>query len=212
MSALTNHAENHITDALWRGQALGAPASHYFALIVASRGYSSNIRITAVSANDTVIPATPNGHMYRCTTPGTTGSGEPTWTTTSGGTVTDGTAVWTEMTPDFEAGSNLIEVSTSGSGYGRIGVASSLANFAGTQAAGSTTASSGTSGTTSNNNTITFGAPTSNWGVIAALVTYDALTSGNPWTWEFLTNPKTINNGDASPSFAAGAFSFTIDN
>jgi hypothetical protein len=41
------------------------------------------------------------------------------------------------------------EVSTSGTGYARVAVTSSLANWAGTQAAGSTTASSGTGATTS---------------------------------------------------------------
>ena len=43
-----------------------------------------------------VTPTTPNGHYYRCTTAGTTGGTEPTWTTTLYGTVTDNTVVWTE--------------------------------------------------------------------------------------------------------------------
>jgi hypothetical protein len=46
-----------------------------------------------------------------------------------------------------------------GGSYARVAVTSSLANWAGTQSAGSTTASSGTGGTTSNNNAITFSAP-----------------------------------------------------
>lgn len=36
-----------------------------------------------------------DGRRYVCTTPGTTGSTEPTWNSTIGGTTSDGTAVWT---------------------------------------------------------------------------------------------------------------------
>lgn len=38
-----------------------------------------------------------NGRVYRVTTAGIAGTTEPTWPTTSGGTVSDGTAVWTEV-------------------------------------------------------------------------------------------------------------------
>lgn len=42
------------------------------------------------------VPTTSNGHVYKCTTAGTSGSTEPTWPVTSGATVNDGTVVWTE--------------------------------------------------------------------------------------------------------------------
>ena len=97
-----------------------------------------------------------------------------------------------------------------------MSVASSLANWAGTQAAASTTASTGTSGTTSNNNPVTFPAPTANWATgaaqVAAIAIYDQLTTGNLWFWGVLTVPKTINNGDAAPSFAISALTLQIDN
>lgn len=98
----------------------------------------------------------------------------------------------------------------SGGSYARVAVASSLANWAGTQGVGTTTASTGTSGQTSNNNAITFPAPTANWGTVTSFCIFDALTSGNLLLQAALTVNKTINNGDAAPSFAAAALTWTI--
>jgi hypothetical protein len=100
----------------------------------------------------------------------------------------------------------------SGGSYARVTVAASMANFAGTQGAGTTTASTGTSGTTSNNVNVTFPTPTASWGVISYVAVYDASTSGNLLLWGALTTPKTVNNGDAPPVFAPDAFSFNLDN
>jgi len=99
-----------------------------------------------------------------------------------------------------------------GGSYARVAVTSSLANWAGTQSAGSTTASTGTSGTTSNNGAITFPAPTANWGVVNSVRVWDASSAGNAWLCFNLAVAKTINNGDAAPSFAAGALTVQIDN
>lgn len=99
-----------------------------------------------------------------------------------------------------------------GGSYARVAVTSSLANFAGTQSAGSTVASSGTSGTTSNNATVTFPTPSANWGTVVEFCVFDASTSGNLLFRSALTANKTINNGDAAPSFAIGALTFQIDN
>ena len=100
----------------------------------------------------------------------------------------------------------------SGGSYARVAVASSLANWAGSQSAGSTAASTGTGGTTSNNAAVTFPAPTANWGAVTHFGVYDASAAGNLLFYAALTTPKTINNGDAAPSFAAGALTFQIDN
>lgn len=99
-----------------------------------------------------------------------------------------------------------------GGSYARVAVVSSLANWAGTQSAGSTSASSGTTGTTSNNGAITFPAPTANWGVVTHIAIYDASSSGNLLFWGALSVAKTVNNGDAAPSFAAAALSIQLDN
>lgn len=100
----------------------------------------------------------------------------------------------------------------SGGSYARVAVTSSLANWAGTQAAASTTASTGTGGQTSNNGTITFPAPTANWGVVTHFGVYDASSAGNLLFYGSLTTSKTVNNGDAAPSIAAAALTFQLDN
>ncbi len=94
--------------------------------------------------------------------------------------------------------------------YARVAVASSLANWSGTQSAGSTAASSGTSGQISNNNAVTFPAPSgANWGVLTYFGIFDASTSGNLLYWGQLTTPKTVNDGDSAPVFAAGTLTIT---
>ena len=98
-----------------------------------------------------------------------------------------------------------------GGSYARVAVASSLANWAGTQAAASTVASSGTGGTTSNNGAITLPAPTADWGSVVSMAVYDADTAGNLLFHAALTIPKTVNNGDAAPTFAAAALTVQID-
>ena len=99
-----------------------------------------------------------------------------------------------------------------GGSYARVAVTSSLANWAGTQSAGSTTASSGTGGTTSNNIVLTFPAPTANWGSITHVPIMDAATAGNLVFCIALTVAKTVNNADAAPSFAPAALTLQIDN
>lgn len=207
MSALTNYAENKIIDAVLRGQALGAPATAYMALIVASRGFW--VATTAYALNDYVLPIGGNGHLYKCTTAGTSSGSAPTWNTGAGSTTSDGTVVWTEISSELEAGT---APEVTGGAYARQSITASLANWAGTQGAGTTVASSGTGGSTSNNNSITFPNPSANWGVIFGYYLFDALTVGNAWIYGALTNPQTVNNGNSGPSAAAGAITFQIDN
>ena len=99
-----------------------------------------------------------------------------------------------------------------GGSYARVAVTCNMSNWAGTQGAGTTTASSGTGGTTSNNGSITFPAPTANWGTITHLAIYDAATSGNMLLWAPLTANKTVNNGDPAPTFPAASLTWQIDN
>lgn len=210
--ARTDYCENKITDWLWRGQAFSPPANWHVGLIRASRGFSSSIRSTAVSSGDTAIPASPNGRIYRVTTAGTTGASEPTWCTTQACTTSDGSAVWTEQTTDLEAGNLTNVTEVSGGNYSRVQVTSNLTNWAGTQSAGSTSASSGTSGTTSNNAPVAYGAPSANWGVIWGFFLADANTAGNICVYSPLTTPKTVNSTDPAPVFSSGAMTVQDDN
>lgn len=57
--------------------------------------------LTAYSLNDRRRPVTRNGFRYKATTAGASGAGEPTWPTTVGTTVADGTAVWTCANADM---------------------------------------------------------------------------------------------------------------
>lgn len=51
-----------------------------------------------VAVGDLIVPTTRNGHYYRVTvTDGTAGTTEPTWPTTSGGTVTADGVTYTEV-------------------------------------------------------------------------------------------------------------------
>lgn len=97
-----------------------------------------------------------------------------------------------------------------GGAYARTAVTASLVNFAGTQAAASTTASTGTGGQTSNNGAIAFPAPTAAWGVVTSFGIFDALTGGNLLLYGTLNTSKTVNSGDAAPQFNAAALTVTF--
>lgn len=112
-------------------------------------------------------------------------------------------------TPTNAAGG--VEVS-SGNAYARVALASSLAALSGTQAAGTTVASSGTSGRTSNNAALTYPTPTGAWGTVTHAETMDALTlgTGNRLWWLPLGAAKTIGSGSAAPRFDPNAIGFSF--
>lgn len=208
-----------------------SPLGLYVALFSINKGLRANS--TAYSSGD-CISLTANGgaggdtkqHVYRCTTAGTTASSQSGYLGVPGEAITDGSAVFTEITPVLQSGTGfpagLAEIS--GGSYARVlaraGTYQALTDWAGTQSAGSTTSSSGTGGpnggTTSNNAAVTFPAPTANWASGSAMVgmfgIYDASTTGNLLFGAALITPKTVNNGDSAPSFAIGALTAQIDN
>lgn len=58
---------------------------------------ASRANTTAYALNAYIVPASSNGYYYKVTTAGTSGGSVPTYPTTIGATVTDGTAVYTCM-------------------------------------------------------------------------------------------------------------------
>ena len=90
-----------------------------------------------------------------------------------------------------------------GGSYARVAVTNNATNWP-----GPTT----NNGTVTNGATITFPAPTGNWGTVVGVAIYDAATAGNQLFWGALTTNKTIPSGDPAPVFAIGAFSIQFDN
>lgn len=117
-------------------------------------------------------------------------------------------ALFTDTCTDAGPGT---EVSTSGTAYARVSVAASMANWAGTQSAGSTTASSGTGGTTSNNGVIAWSESTAAWGNIQSVKYMDASTGGNAWICIDVTPVFNVSGAGVTVSFPAGSLQFQID-
>ncbi len=90
----------------------------------------------------------------------------------------------------------------SGGSYARVGVAAGVGNWA---------ATSGTNGTTSNLNVVSFATPTVSWGTVVSFELMDALSAGNSLMCQALTQSKTINIGD-TVSFPASSLTVQIDN
>ncbi len=114
-------------------------------------------------------------------------------------------ALYTVCPTDSTTGTEV-----TGGSYARVAVASSLANWAGTQGAGTTVASSGTSGTTSNNGAITYPAATADLGTVNCFGVNTASSGGTLLIYAPLTTPRSITNGSTA-SFAVGALTFQID-
>jgi hypothetical protein len=135
-----------------------------------------------------------------------------TATATAGGLTTMWLALMT-VTPSDTGGGT--EVATLNTNYARVSLACSTSVWSGTQGAPSTTASSGTTGTIANNAAINFNAPSgsANWGTINGIGFYDSATvgAGNLLFWAPLQAAKTVNAGDAAPSFPIGALTIQID-
>lgn len=104
-------------------------------------------------------------------------------------------ALYTAAPSDAGGGTEV-----TGAGYARVHVGPSDATWS----------AHATAGRTQNVALVQFGAPTANWGIITHVGLFDAV-AGNLLTWNALVAPKTVNNGDAAPSFDATALDFQWD-
>jgi hypothetical protein len=95
-----------------------------------------------------------------------------------------------------------------GVGYARVNLPPLDTNWRATQ--GGTTGISSGSGGTSNALTVTFGAPTVNWGTVTHWAIYDAVTAGNLLIWDALTVSRPIIGGDPPPAFNIDSISVVI--
>lgn len=223
MAGKSDYLENLFIDGFLRGGCLTTAGAAGSASVVKGLWAPT----TAYVVGDIVVPHAnmtgAGGKLLRCTTAGTSGSTNTLAVPNPGATLTDGTVTWTAVATIPALNQHYVGLLTaapsdsgggtevSGGSYARVAVGATLANWAGTQSAASTTASTGTGGQTSNNNAITFPAPSANWGVASHMGIYDAPTSGNLLYWVALTTPKTINNLDPAPSFVAAALTITED-
>ncbi|ASS33928.1 head protein [Acidovorax phage ACP17] len=105
------------------------------------------------------------------------------------------TSLWVALFTTVPAltGTGGVEVSTSGTNYGRVQIVAN-SGWAGP---------SGTNQEYTNAADLSFLVPTANWGTITGAGLYDASTGGN-LTWiAVLTTPKVVNNGDGAPRILA---------
>lgn len=116
-------------------------------------------------------------------------------------------ALSTDTCSDSTAGAE-----PSGNGYARASVTASLANWSGTQSAGTTVASSGSSGNISNNAVITWPESTGAWGNLQSVQFYDAASGGNRWICINLTAPFNVAASGVTVRFPAAGLVFQVDN
>lgn len=198
MSNMSDYLEQQLRAHVFRTASFTKPTVLAFALIYANKGKWT--ASTAYALNDYVMPNTTNGRIYKCTTAGTSAATEPTWPTTAGGTVTDGTAVWTEQTTALEAGT-FPEVANAGA-YARQSLNPLDANW---------TAPDGVGGVTANASAITYPAATADWGWIWGVAVMDSATygAGNMYFHGALSTPKQILNSDQF-KFDVSSLTFTL--
>ena len=111
-------------------------------------------------------------------------------------------ALSTGLYTDNSTGTNMSEVPSGGTGYGRYAAANNATNWP---------AATGTNPSTKTNGAaFTFPAATANWGTIQSFYVCDAPTGGNVLYGGDLTTAKSILAGDTA-TFSTGSITVTED-
>lgn len=168
---------------------------------------------TAYSLGDRVMLGTSDLSVYECIAAGTSAGAPPTFNTALGNTTTDGSVTWLTLKQGMPKRPKWIALYTAnpgetgggtevtGGSYARVNLDPLDANWTGASA---------TNGLTDNASAITFPAPTANWGVVSGLSINDRSAAGIMEFFGALTVSKTVNNGDAAPSFPVNTLSITF--
>lgn len=193
----TTFAHDKILNAWGQAAVLGAPATHNIGLLTATTWVGSH----AYTLGQYVIPTTFGsisgqvGKIFKVTTAGTSGTGQPTWPTTAGGTVVDGTVTWTEVSLLFQAGT-FTGAEVAGNNYSRVAVTANSTNFPNSSSAQPAVLQNGTA--------ITFPTPSADWGLAVGFIDSDASSAGNVWFWGAMTSALDCSAG-STPSFGVNA-------
>jgi len=99
-ASITNEAISILSDRYYQlGATVANPSGvrSVSAVSLATASVSAAATSTAYALGAKVKPAATPLYIYQCTTAGTSAGSAPTWPTTVGATVTDGTVVWTNI-------------------------------------------------------------------------------------------------------------------
>ena len=190
------------------------PGSHYLGLLVASQWTASTAYTSGqyvISSAFNTLQATPSSisRIYKCTTAGTSGATEPAGFTAgsvaAGGTVTDGTVTWTEVSGLFGAGT-FTGAEPSAGGYARVSITNNTTNWP------APTQSGAAASQVQNGTAVTFPTTTGSWGAfIVGLALFDALTAGNGRIWGCLAAKSAVASvAGVTPQFAANQLTATL--